>query len=425
MLDERAANDFRPLLSTGAAFFRRADYKCVAGEVAESTLWLLGREGLQAFESLAPLPPQTASRAFPDGGYYVMRDGWDIDANYLLLDCGPHGVLNCGHAHADALSFELAARGRTMLVDPGTYTYTGSRALRDYFRSSAAHNTLTIDGESSSIPGGPFSWKSTGDASIIEWKSEERFDFLKGTHDGYKRIAHGPATHTRSALFLKKDYWVIRDTVETNGEHQYDLHFHFAAGAKPVLDPMEATVASPNESAADKSGLQIFSFSVKGDWRIEDGWISSCYGERTQAPVCTFSSKGMGSQEFFTFLIPRRANDTRVSVREFEAKGGRGFQIKDEGTCDLLLLGNGGLVETNRIATDFKWAWARFARDGEALEELVLMDGSSFACDGLTLVNSSQHVGHVVARRDGDKLLLEIDERMLEIAMPNGDLVTV
>ena len=46
MFDERAANDFRAALSTGAALFGRADYKHVAGEAAEETLWLLGVAGV-------------------------------------------------------------------------------------------------------------------------------------------------------------------------------------------------------------------------------------------------------------------------------------------------------------------------------------------------------------------------------------------
>ncbi|MBV9209999.1 MAG: heparinase II/III family protein, partial [Acidobacteria bacterium] len=114
-LAERETQDFRPTLSTGAALFGRADYKFVAGdEACEATLWLLGEAGLRELEELASHPPAETSRAFPDGGFYVMRDGWTRDANYLLLDCGEHGVFNCGHAHADALSFELAARGRTL-----------------------------------------------------------------------------------------------------------------------------------------------------------------------------------------------------------------------------------------------------------------------------------------------------------------------
>lgn len=423
-LDEREANDFRPLLSTGAALFRRSDYKYVAGDAAESTLWLLGRDGLRAFEELACHPPQTSSRAFPDGGYYVMRDGWTSEANYLLLDCGPHGALNCGHAHADALSLELAAHGRTLLVDPGTYTYTGSQELRDYFRSSAAHNTLTIDGESSSVPGGPFSWKETANASIIAWKSNARFDFLTGMHDGYERLVPSPATHTRSVLFLKNNYWVMRDVVKTDGEHRYDLHFHFVPGSDASLEQSEGATASPVEPAAEKAGLQIFSFANNSDWRIENGWVSICYGERAQAPVCTFSSKATGSQEFFSFLIPRRVTDARVSVREIEAIGGQAFELRDQETLDILLVCNGKLVETNLISTDFTLTWVRFADDEETLEELVLIDGRFVGFSGHDILSLPEQVNYVVARRNGDKLLIELDDRSFEVALPSGHLVT-
>src|SRR5256714_11922732 len=137
MLDHRPANDWRSLLSTGAVLFDRPDYKFVAGGAAEETLWLLGPEGLHSFDQVEAQRPAKESVAFRDGGYYVMRDDWSPRANYLLFDCGPHGMANCGHAHADALAIELAACGRTLLVDPGTFTYTGGKELREWFRSSA------------------------------------------------------------------------------------------------------------------------------------------------------------------------------------------------------------------------------------------------------------------------------------------------
>ena len=53
--------------------------------------------------------------------------------------------MNYVHAHADALSFEYAAAGVTWIIDPGTYTYTKDPALRDHFRSSSAHNTVSVE----------------------------------------------------------------------------------------------------------------------------------------------------------------------------------------------------------------------------------------------------------------------------------------
>ncbi|HEX8423222.1 MAG TPA: alginate lyase family protein, partial [Pyrinomonadaceae bacterium] len=233
--DERAANDFRATLATGVALLGRADHKFVAREASEETFWLLGSQGLDAFDALDAHPPAAASRAFPDGGYYVMRDGWTPDSNYLLLDCGPHGALNGAHAHADALAIlGCAARGRSTLVDSGTCTYTGSADLRDAFRTTAAHNTLTVDGEPSSLPGSAFRWRHIARSACRHWTSRARFDLFEGEHDGYTRLP-APAVHVRSVLFVKGDYWIMRDRIETSGTHEYKLHFHFDPRCAPSI----------------------------------------------------------------------------------------------------------------------------------------------------------------------------------------------
>src|SRR5207253_11260296 len=114
---------------------------------------------------------------------------------------------------------ELAIHGRNVLVDSGTYTYHESRELRDHFRSNAAHNSLTVDGRSSSEPGKAFNWKTRAHAHRKSWIAEGRFDFFEGSHDGYQRL-EDPVTHSRGILFLKNDYWIIRDLVEAGGEHE-------------------------------------------------------------------------------------------------------------------------------------------------------------------------------------------------------------
>ena len=50
-----------------------------------------------------------------------------------------------GHAHGDALSYELSLRGVRVVVDTGVHGYDGS-PLRDYCRSTAAHNTVQVGG---------------------------------------------------------------------------------------------------------------------------------------------------------------------------------------------------------------------------------------------------------------------------------------
>lgn len=408
-LDQRAPNDFRAALSTGAAMFARSDYKFVAGEPAEETLWLVGPSGLATLDNVIAKEPPLQSTGFKSGGYYVMRDGWSTTSNYLLFDCGPHGVANCGHAHADSLSLELAAHGRTMLVDPGTYTYTGSRQLRDWFRSSAAHNTLTIDGESSSVPAGPFSWQTIAGSVPLSWISHSRFDYVAGTHDGYSRLPAAPS-HSRDILFLKGNYWVMRDRVESSGDHEINLWFHFAADIGPLRSKNNTLqVISDN---GDTTRLQVTTLARNGGWVLEKGWVSRCYGEKVEAPVFAYKTLAKGSEELVTFLLPRQSGAVPpAEIREIEAVNGRAFEINSEGHHDILLIrhvsevGFGpevfdlGRVETARMSSDFELTWARFAGEkAHRPEELVLMGGQRLELEGRELVNLPERVGHLVLK---------------------------
>ena len=85
--------------------------------------------------------PPAGRASFPDGGYFVQRAG----DRYLIFDCGPLG--DGGHGHYDALSIEAWAGDRALVIDPGRFTYAeGEPNLRHWFRGTAAHNTVTVDG---------------------------------------------------------------------------------------------------------------------------------------------------------------------------------------------------------------------------------------------------------------------------------------
>jgi hypothetical protein len=423
LLDQRPAADFRAALSTGAALFQRGDYKYVAREPAEETLWLLGTEALADFDRLTARQPEAQSRAFPEGGYYIMRDGWNREANYMLIDSGPHGTSNCGHAHADALAFDLAAGGRTELVDPGTCTYTGSQEWRDWFRSSPAHNALTVDGESSSVPAGPFSWSVIARAEALSWITRDRFDYFEGTHDGYQRLA-APVAHSRGVLFLKNDYWVMRDRLMSEGRHRYDLWFHFETGAEPGLQFADDSGATLREMQAD-SGLEISSFGQKANWRREKAFVSHCYGERAAAPVYVFSTVA-SSGDLLTFLLPKAKADPARRVCEVETIGGRAFEVSGETAYDIVMIKTGGRVEMARMASDFEWTWARFSHEGATVpDELVLIGGQRLELEGKEVLRSQKRINYLVASRVGEQFRIETDDGVMEMSLPISDFESV
>src|SRR4029079_4297433 len=137
----------------------------------EEALWLLAHPALALrLETVQSAPPSAAPRsiALPDTGYYISRSA---SGEHIVIDGGPHGYLNAGHAHADALSLTMSVRGVPMLIDPGTGSSTLDWELRDRMRSTALHNTLALDGRSQSAPGGPFCWTDVADARVLRWRT--------------------------------------------------------------------------------------------------------------------------------------------------------------------------------------------------------------------------------------------------------------
>jgi hypothetical protein len=236
-LVRRTPNDPRDLFSTAAALFRRADYAWAAEAAGLETFWLLGQSGVTAFDALIPVVPATTpSRAFADGGYVVMRSGWDAGAHELIFDVGPLGCrYSGGHGHADLLSVQCCAFGTPYVVDAGTHCYTGDATWRDFFRSTAAHSTVLIDGIGQATPAGPFSWKTRPRARLRQWVSTEAYDLADADHDAYRTLPD-PVVHRRRVVFVRKRYWVIVDDLAGHAEHHIELRFQCAAPIHPACD---------------------------------------------------------------------------------------------------------------------------------------------------------------------------------------------
>ena len=358
-LGERDHGDFRDTLALGAALFGRADWKFVSGGLASEILWLLGPEGLARYDAVEAVPPEAESRAFTAGGYYVMRDGWARDSSYVLVDCGPHGALGCAHAHSDALSFEFASRGVTWLVDPGTFTYTADAALRDAFRTTAAHNTVTVDGESQSIPAGPFSWRQIATSSVGEFIAERDFDYFEGTHDGYERLSD-PVIHSRSILFVKAadgedlpPYLIVRDAFAAHARHQYAVRYHLPAGCLATL--------CGNVLRAGPQGGDTLSIAALGGAQlqgsVESGWVSRCYGSREPAPVGVFEAEADGPYDCVSVIVPVAAGEGIVDIARQDRAGAGGRSLSAEAICSTWWLP--GMAATGATGQRF-WLTGRW-----------------------------------------------------------------
>ena len=114
------------------------------------------------------------------------------------------------------------------MIDPGTYAYHTQKNWRDYFRGTAAHNTVEVDGENQSVIGGNFMWLDKADARCEIWTVDDAADRFVGSHDGYRRLGD-PVLHRREIVFAKDDrLFRVKDTLDCKGDHQVKCHWHFS-----------------------------------------------------------------------------------------------------------------------------------------------------------------------------------------------------
>ncbi len=184
-----------------------------------------------------------------DSGYIRIRKGRFT----LFLDVGPIGPDYLpGHAHADSLNFELHLGNEPVIVDSGTSCY-GTGEERQRQRSTAAHNTVEVDGLSSSEVWGGFRVARRARTTITHIQIDDTI-VVEAQHDGFQRIA-GKTLHRRR-WEVGKNTVIITDTLPgTFHKAIARLHLH------PTIrvHQMEADTIEL-ETASDKS-LEMVSVS--------------------------------------------------------------------------------------------------------------------------------------------------------------------
>lgn len=296
-LDGRPLDDFGPTLALGAVLFGRGDFRYVSEKAGTELLWLLGPQGLKDLVKIEPSEPRFGTISFDESGFYVMRDSWRPDGNFVLIDCGDHGFMNGGHAHADALSFVMSVGGEPVFIDSGTFAYGSDRLSRDLFRSTSAHNCLTVNGESSSEPGGPFSWKSTAQTRLVEWTDVEGLRRFKGSHDGFERLG---VTYSRELSALKGEF-ELKDVVFSRKINSFELNFILSPTVRATIN--DGLVEIFRENERNFPLLRIYTDIateeniVPGVWQQKECWVSDRFGAKAESTKLVYKMRAIGGFE--------------------------------------------------------------------------------------------------------------------------------
>lgn len=143
--------------------------------------------------------------------------------------------------------------------------------LRNWFRATAVHNTLTLDNRTIEVT-----------ESVTKlWQPEGNTQILVTENPGYKELKH-----RRSVFFVDNSFFVIVDEAIGKARGTVNLHYQLCEGETALDSPkMSITTALENKSNVK---LQCFS-TDKMKVVKEEGWYSTAYRQRSERPAIAFN----------------------------------------------------------------------------------------------------------------------------------------
>jgi uncharacterized heparinase superfamily protein len=298
-LGGQALNDHRYLPGLVGAVWDMPELKLAFGGDPSEILWLLGPAAAESLPRSARPPRPPSSQAFPDGGFYVMRN----DVDHVFVDCGPVGLAGRGgHGHNDCLAFEAVLDGVHLVSDCGAFLYTASFDERNHFRSTAFHNTPRVDGEEINRLDPERLWTLEDDArpEVRRFGTGPDADTFCGAHAGYQRLSP-PVTPVRTIILNHREHsLLIRDAFEGSGRHRIEVPLHLAPAVR-------ATATEPGRVLLQAGGRR---FSL--EWGPGDAWmlvmgegrVSPSYGVAVPCVLLAWTREGALGPSLTVRLTP-------------------------------------------------------------------------------------------------------------------------
>jgi len=275
------------------------------------------------------------STAFSAGGYYTLRS----DESWALVRCHPY---KDRQTHLDTLHVDLWWRGLNVLCDAGTYQYytPGNPAIERYFKSTAAHNIVQIDGREPAELVSRFLWLPWSQARERRYEIGEQTLVFEGESRDYER----PPTRVvwrRAVICLPLGTWLVVDDLLGDERHRAIVRWH-VLDSPALLEGGACRLNTPKgeltvEVATALRGELAFELvrGVETAARVQ-GWTSRYYGHREAVPVLEATRDGVLPARIVTTVGPGRGG--RPEFVEKTATGER-WRIFDGPAPSIVELG--------------------------------------------------------------------------------------
>jgi heparan-sulfate lyase len=186
---------------------------------------------------------------------------------------------------------------------------------RDWYRSTKAHQTLTLNDNN-----------VENNARLIKWDTSDQLDRLSYINPSYTNLEH-----ERTFLFVDQSYFIIIDRAIGTATGKLDIRFNLKEGNEPVFDTSSNRIYT---TYADQNNLLIQSLTKTAKLKEEESFVSYEYQKETKRAAFAFEQLKADShtKSFITVVYPFSKRVPKIELRE-----NKGNDL-DKGQLDISLL---------------------------------------------------------------------------------------
>ncbi|MEZ4393393.1 MAG: alginate lyase family protein [Polyangiales bacterium] len=275
-------SDFRPTLQA-LSLHLHGERLYPPGPWDEEAAWSLGAASLDAPVTSRARP----SVSFAATGYHVLRG--EDPSSFACFRCGS---VRERFGQLDLLHVDLWWRGQNVLVDGGTWLYSGPEVWHAHFLRTGSHNTVTVDGRDQMLHYRRFKFLYWAEAALLRFIDRGACSLVVGEHRGYARHPGG-VIHRRSVLRVGDDLWIIADALVGEGRHDARLHWLCGEFETELVDgalALRTPAGALGLRVYDGDGSAVEIDVARGVESPPRGWLSRYFGERVPVTSAAVAS---------------------------------------------------------------------------------------------------------------------------------------
>ncbi|MFC4661445.1 alginate lyase family protein [Oceanobacillus aidingensis] len=256
---------------------------------------------------------------YEDDGVAIFKDTLKKKKElYIYFTASFHSL---AHKHADDLSFLLTIGDTDFFVDSGKYNYQENDEYRKYFRSTLAHNSVTVDRKTYELKSAQLR-----KSKVIKYGINHDYNYVVGIHELYPGVKI-----ERTLIYLKKMSSVlIHDKLQSSKTHTYSQIFNIGKDVEVTSLTKKKILL---KSTADEKEIELLQVNHVTEYKHyfgEEapiaGWQSSKFNEKYPINQLRFSNKS-DNLEYKTIINLEPNSDSGIKNYVLKTANGNKYTV--------------------------------------------------------------------------------------------------